>query len=294
MRRLKWAMMPAGLALSGLCLMGLYAMREPDIPHAVLDRKYADERSSYFDGPKGARIHYCDHGRRDGPTLLLVHGYAASSHTWDGWVRRLREDYRIVTIDLPGHGLTRTPRGYAVTRDSFADVIEATARHLRLSRFTLVGSSMGGAAAWDYASRRPDRVEALALVGAAGWTPRPDQNMMHPAVEELLASPFGAFIRDLDNTQFMREGLRASFANASLAEERMVRRYVELGRAPMHRDVQLQLALNKSERLYASPERLARITAPTLVLHGERDRVVPANDGMKFVSAIRDSRLIVY
>jgi pimeloyl-ACP methyl ester carboxylesterase len=294
MRPSRWAYLSTGLALSGLCFFGFYALRQPDIPHAVLDRKYADHRSAFFDGPHGTVIHYCDDGNRDRPVLMLVHGYAASLHTWRPWIERLRKDYRLVSVDLPGHGLTRTPKGYKVTRDSFADVIEATAAHLGIDRFTLVGSSMGGAAEWDYAARRPEWVDSLVLVASAGWTPGPDDSVMPSAVETLLNSPMGPLFRDLDNTPLMRKGLRAAFANEGLAHEPMVERYVELARAPMHRDVQMQLALNRAERLYADKAVLSRIRAPTLVLHGDRDRVVPAEDGLRFISSIRDSRLIVY
>lgn len=294
MRQLGWGFMSASVALAGLSVFGLMALRQPDIPHDVLDRKYADPRSAFLEGPHGAKIHYRDEGRRDRPTLLLVHGYCASLHTWQPWVERLRDSYRIVSIDLPGHGLTRTPPRYRVTRNSFADVIEATAEHLKLDRFTLIGNSMGGAAAWDYASRRPERVEALVLVAAAGFTPRPDQDYLHPAVQDLMRSPMGPILRDLDNTPFMRKGLKASFADQGLADDRMIERYVELARAPMHRDVQMQLAINRDERLYASRQNLTRIKAPTLVLHGTHDRVVPVTDGLRFASLLPNSHLIMY
>jgi pimeloyl-ACP methyl ester carboxylesterase len=292
MRQFVLAFLGAGLALAGFYTF--FAFRLPDIPHWVLDRKYADPRSSFFEGPWGSHIHYRDEGRADGPAILLVHGYCASLHTWEPWVERLASHYRLISIDLPGHGLTRTAAGYRIERDSFAAVIDAAAAHLGLDRFTLVGSSMGGAAAWDYARRRPERVEALVLVGAAGWTPSEDEDIGDPAVLRLLRSPLGPILRDLDSTPLMREGLRASFADPNLALDAMIERYVDLARAPMHRNVQMQLALNASERLYASAEILQGIQAPTLVLHGEEDRLVPVEDGWKFATAIRDAQLIVY
>jgi pimeloyl-ACP methyl ester carboxylesterase len=294
MRQFMLAFFAASFALAGLGFLAFFAMRRADIPHAVLDRKYADPRSNFYEAPDGARIHYRDEGNRDGPALVLVHGYCASLHTWEPWVERLGAQYRLISIDLPGHGLTRTPPGYRVGKDSFAGVIEAAAEHFGLDSFGLIGSSMGGAAAWDYARRRPDKVDALVLVGAAGWTPGPDQDFLDPSVQNLLRSPIGPLIRDLDNSSFMRTGLRASFADPELAAETMIERYVELARAPMHREVQMQLALNNKARLYASTEALAAITAPTLVLHGAEDQVVPAGDGIRFATSIRDARLIVY
>ena len=153
--------------------------------------------------------------------------------------------------------------------------IDAAAEHLGLDTFAIAGSSMGGAAAWDYAARRPEKVNALVLVAAAGFTPKPGQDFGEPAVLELLRSPMGPVLRDLDSTPMMRKGLRASFADPSIVGDAMIERYVALGRAPMNRNVQMQLALARSERIYATPEALSAIRAPTLVLHGEQDDTVP-------------------
>lgn len=284
----------AGVAFAGISLLALGALRRPDIPHAVLERKYADPRSSFFTMSNGLRIHYRDEGRGDGPPLMLVHGYCASLHTWEPWIQHLREHYRLISIDLPGHGLTRTPWGYRAAATSFAAILDAAAEHLGLTSFALAGSSMGGALAWDYARLRPDKIDALVLVGAAGWTPKPGQVMLSPEMRLLLHSPIGPYVRDLDNTSFMRKGLRASFADPELAVETMVERYVELGRAPMHRQVQMQIALDEGVRFYADRQKLAEITAPTLVLHGAQDKVVPAGDGIRFATAIRGARLVMY
>ncbi len=294
MRGLLGAYLTALFAITGFYFLALAAMRRPDIPHAVLARKYADLRSSFFTGPRGTQIHYRDEGRADGPALILVHGYFSSLHTWEPWVERLSAHYRVISIDLPGHGLTRTPPDYRFTKDSFFDVIEAASVHFDLNSFMLAGSSMGGAAAWDYARRRPSRVNALVLVASAGWTPAPAQDIMNSNLRDLLRSPMGPLVRDLDNSLFMRRGLRASFADATLAQEVMIQRYVELGRAPMNRDVLMQIALNEEARLYANPKLLARICAPTLVLHGGMDRVVPVQDSEQFAASISGAHLIVY
>jgi pimeloyl-ACP methyl ester carboxylesterase len=284
----------ASLALAGLGHLTFCAMRRPDIPHAVLERRYADPRSSFFDMPDGVRIHYHDQGEPDGQPIFLVHGYCASLHTWEPWIAHLRTRYRLISLDLPGHGLTRTPWGYRIAKTTFAAVLDAAAGHLRLQSFALVGSSMGGALAWDYARRNPERVDALVLIGAAGWTPKPGQDVLSPGTSQLLRSPMGPWLRDLDNTSFMRMGLRASFANPDLAVETMVSRYHELGRAPMNRRLQMQIALDEDLRYYADRTALAEIRAPTLVLHGAEDKLVPAGDGIRFATAIRDARLVLY
>ncbi len=294
MRRYVLTCFAASLALTGLGFFTYMTLRRPDIPYTALDRKYADARSRFFTASSGVRVHYRDEGALGAPVLFLVHGYCASLHTWEEWAARLAAHYRVISIDLVGHGLTRAPADYRLTRRSFGDIIDATAAHLGLDAFALVGSSMGGAAAWDYAQRNPDRVTALALVGAAGFTPGPDQDIADAAVIDLLRSPMGPLLRDLDNTEFMRKGLRASFSDPRIAADHMVTRYVELARAPMNRALQMQIALNHDTRTYASRDALAAIRAPTLVLHGADDRIVPVADGYRFATMIPNARLIAY
>src|SRR3546814_13662736 len=104
--------------------------------------------------------------------MLLLHGSNSSLQTWEPLAERLGGDYRIVTLDLPGHGLTgATPdRDYGASGMIAAvDVVAAT---LGLDHFILGGNSMGGLVAWRYALARPGHVNALLLLDAAGMPPR--------------------------------------------------------------------------------------------------------------------------
>src|SRR3546814_18954829 len=68
--------------------------------------KYGGPNATFAAGPAGQRIHYRDQGRADGPPIILIHGANASLHKWEPLVKRLGADYRIITLALPGHGLT--------------------------------------------------------------------------------------------------------------------------------------------------------------------------------------------
>ncbi len=109
----RWAM--AALAAVGVAAaVSLSACLAGDIPYATLEAKYASPASQYADLPGGVRVHYRDEGPRQAArTLVLIHGFSASLHAWEPWVERLSKDYRVVTLDLPGHGLTRAPGDYA-------------------------------------------------------------------------------------------------------------------------------------------------------------------------------------
>src|SRR5688572_11006361 len=93
--------------------LGLAGCLARDIPYETLEARYASRASRYADLPGGLRVHYRDEGPRDAPAIILIHGFSASLHAWEPWRDRLADRYRIVTLDLPGHGLTRAPGDYA-------------------------------------------------------------------------------------------------------------------------------------------------------------------------------------
>jgi pimeloyl-ACP methyl ester carboxylesterase len=165
--------------------------------------------------------------------VLLIHGYSASLQAWEPLIALLRDRYRFVSIDLPGHGLTRAPADYRPSIERYVSDVAAFVGAERLERFSIAGSSMGGNLAWEYVLAHPQGVAALILVDAAGWPdPRPGAGPP-AAIRALLQQPVvGPMLRDLDGTQIMRDGLLQAFADPTLVDEPMVRRYTELARAP--------------------------------------------------------------
>src|ERR1700759_4858338 len=96
-----------------------YILSTPGIPRATLEAKYATPPSQFVDvtykstlpeadpaEDKPARVHYRIRGPQDAPVIVLLHGSNASLFTWEPWSKRLSDEYRVVSVDLPGHGLT--------------------------------------------------------------------------------------------------------------------------------------------------------------------------------------------
>ncbi len=215
---LKWIFrsLLALLALAALIAVGGYfALKRPDIGYDALSDKYGGAASLYADLPNGVRMHYRDEGNSNGPPLLLIHGFSASLHTWTPWVERLGGEYRIVSLDLPGHGLTSAPANYQATIESLRDAVAAFAQAKGLARFALAGSSMGGNIAWEYALAHPEQVDALILVDASGWEETRADLSADPPIFKVLRNPvLGPLMRDLDNSALARQGLVNSFADA--------------------------------------------------------------------------------
>lgn len=273
--------------------VGYLSMRRADIPFDTLEGLYTSDQSEFLTTDDGLKVHYRDEGLQAGNTLVLVHGFAASLHTWEPWVARLKDDYRIISLDLPGFGLTRSPGTENMNLPYFADTVGEVTAKLGADTFVLVGSSMGGATSWQFALENQDRLEGLVLVGASGWRDEvEDENV--PLVFKLLRNPVArALAKDLDLKSLIRDGLEDSFVDTSLVDEDMVARYANLARGPGHRGAILALQAG-GERLEASDSVLSAITVPTLILQGEQDNLVAASGAQKFNAAISGSELVLY
>ncbi len=267
-----------------------------DIPYETLKAKYANPTSRFVTLENGVNVHYRDQGRADGPPLVLVHGFAANLDTWEPWVARLGDTYRVVSLDLPAHGLTVTPPGYMMSTAGQVEVIDQLTRKLGLTPFVLAGNSMGGAASWNFALSHPDRLRGLILVASVG--PRPPESEGAPpregppAIFQVMANPVGrAALRTLDPRPLAEPGLKKAYVDESLVTPALVDRYVDLALAPGRREM---ILAGRRGPPSASPDAVKGVSVPTLVMHGEKDTVVPVGVGRRLGELIPDSRLIVY
>ena len=291
------------LALIGLAALaavgGYFLLKRDDIPYETLEAEYASPASQYVDLPGGIRMHYRDQG--EGHTVLLIHGFSASLHTWEPWVEwmtgnnALNGNFRVVSIDLPGHGLTRAPAGYQPSIEAYRDVVHDFVTARGLTDFTLAGNSMGGNVAWEYALAHPENVDHLVLVDASGWPDTRAEANEESTIFKLMRNPtLGPILLQLDSSRLVRQGLEAAFYDPARVDDAMVNRYTRLGRAPGHRAILLQLQQDFGQRNFATPERLAALRMPVLIMTGDTDRLVPPEHAQQFHEAIAGSRLITF
>jgi pimeloyl-ACP methyl ester carboxylesterase len=277
---------------AGLAVAVLFLWR-PDIPFAKLEAKYANAQSRFMDLPGGLRIHYRDQGARDGPPIVMIHGYSASLHAWEPWIARLGDRYRIVTLDLPGHGLTRAPSTYVASLDRYAEVVDTVAERLKLGPYVAVGNSMGGGVAWTLALHHPDHLRGLVLVDSVGWPAPKGEDGSSSLVYKVLSSPIGLWaLKNLDTRWYAAGGLRSAYVDPALATPALIDRYIDLSRAPGHRAILLNVGASPGAPVTA--ETLKQIRTPTLVMHGEADAIIPLAIGQALAAAIPGARLVTY
>lgn len=194
-----------------------------------------------------------------GPPLVLIHGIGASRHSWDGLIRRLRSDFRCISYDLRGHGLSPVPRP-PYTLDDLVEDLEALRRELHLERVHLAGHSLGGMIGPAYARRYPGHVLSLGLFSTAAFRTSEDRDKVRGVVAAMRSQGIAPVLETLKERWFTPEfAVRAP----QVVERRMQQ---VLGTDP---DVFLSVF-----DIYAETEMapwLHEIAHPSLVLTGEND-----------------------
>ena len=258
-RARRWPII-ALFALAVLAGVALWAY-SPSLPAETLIARYANDRSKFID-VGGVRAHVRDQGNPDGIPIVLIHGSMGSLHMWEGWVRELSGKARLISVDLPGHGLTGAWPRDEYTIEAYADFVEVLVDTLNLDRFVLVGHSMGGAVAWTFAATRPDRVSQLILVDAAGYprtgeAPLPIRLARMPVVGDI-----GIYFKP---ERLVRRSLTEVYADPAMVTPERIRRYAELQRFPGNREATLQRARTQEP---LDPTPLKRLDVPTLIIWG--------------------------
>lgn len=233
---------------------------------------------------EGRAIAYLQAGDA-GPVVLMLHGWGAFKELWWSTLRDLGRDHRCYAIDFPGHG--KSPSGRASTMSDLAEVVASFCDDLGLDEIVLMGHSMGGSVACELALRRPDLVRRLVLVDAAvdaHLMPGFARTYLLPfnngwALFRLMllgariASPVGAMVPHEHGGGWVRPWLRRGSYLAYFEPEPLYRLYRGLFAA-------------------RAGETLRQITAPTLVVSGQFDSVVPPRHSRRVARTISGAQFV--
>jgi pimeloyl-ACP methyl ester carboxylesterase len=241
----------------------------------------------------GDRIAYRDAG--DGPTLLLIHGMAGSSATWQAIIPQLSKKFRVIAPDLLGHGMSAKPRGdYSL--GAFAVFLRDLLDELGVDRATVIGQSLGGGIAMQFAHQHRDYCERLALIGSGGLGPdlspllrmlsAPGAEFVLPIVAPQpvlnLGNKIGSWLTSA-GIQSPRAG-QMWHAYSSLSDAQTRRAFLRTLRSVVDYRGQAVSALNK---LHVAEG------LPTVLIWGENDRIIPVAHAYAAHDAVPGSRLEV-
>ena len=231
----------------------------------------------YFDND-GCQLHYEDYGH--GTPVLLIHGLGSSTLDWEFQIPVLSAHYRVLALDVRGHGRSDKPRERYRMAD-FADDVAALIEHLQLPPVHLVGISMGGMIGFQLGVDQPHLLRSLTIVNSAPEVKAHNlRERLEIAKRWLLARllPLETLAKALGKLLFPRP------------EQAELRRKVEQ-RWPRN-DKRAYLASLDAIIGWGVRERLQRITCPTLVISADRD-YTPIEHKQAYVTELPDARLQV-
>lgn len=268
-----------------------------DRPVETLHDKWASSSlGSKFMQFAGMAIHYRDEGNHDDPEpIFLLHGTSASLHTWDGWtLALLKDNRRIIRIDLPGFGLTGPIVNGTYDIKTYSAVISGFLNALDVPPVVLGGNSLGGCIAWRTALEYPTQVSRLILVDSSGYPMESSSipigfrmaqlNLLKPIMTRILPRAF------------VKASVQSVYHDASKVSEELVDRYYELTLRAGNR-----AALFERFRLIREGDQDARsfhlikgIRQATLILWGAEDKLLLESAGRKFEKDIANSEYVVF
>ncbi|WAC93878.1 alpha/beta fold hydrolase [Mycobacterium sp. Aquia_213] len=241
----------------------------------------------------GDRIAYRDAGHGD--VLLLIHGMAGSSATWEAIIPLLSKKYRVIAPDLLGHGMSAKPRGdYSL--GAFAVFLRDLLDELGVSRATVIGQSLGGGIAMQFTHQHRDYCERLVLIGSGGLGPdlspllrflsAPGAELILPIVAPQpvlkLGNKLGSWLTSA-GIQSPRAG-QMWYSYSSLSDARTRQAFLRTLRSVVDYRGQAVSALNKLH---------VAAGLPTLLIWGDEDGIIPVAHAYAAHDAVDGSRLEV-
>lgn len=293
---MKWLLRILGVLIAVLVIAFL-VFRTPDTDPDEMRAKYGAAPSQFVEIGDGVTVHLRDEGPRDAPAIVLLHGSNADIYTWQPWAEDLRKDYRVIRFDQVGHGLTGADPASDYSRANYAADVLEVADALGLDSFILGGNSMGGKHALAAAVAYPDRVAGLVLVDSSGppITEEDDDDdddggnigfaiAMTPGINRIA--------EQITPRSLIKQSLEQSVSIQSVVTEEAVDRYWELLRYPGNRAATMARFSSPYDPL--TKEEIASIAAPTLILWGEEDRLIPVSAARWLDEAMPDTELTIY
>ncbi|MBI3784493.1 MAG: alpha/beta fold hydrolase [Deltaproteobacteria bacterium] len=249
--------------------------------------------------------HLSIHGHRvacqiggEGPVLLLVHGMAGSSATWNHVVDGLAQHFTVLAPDLLGHGESGKPRRGEYSLSAHANMLRDLLHVLGHERVTLVGQSLGGGVVMQLAYQFPERCERLVLVNSGGLGREVNlllRALTFPGAEFVFPLVCAPLLRDAGNR--LAGWLHSAGVRAVPAVEEIWRSYSSLADADTRRAFFRTLhsvidlggqAVSAANRLYLTAQ------VPTLIVWGAQDQIIPVSHAETAAELMPGSRLVIF
>jgi len=259
-----------------------------DIALNELKSKYTNKESSFI-SVGGMNVHFRDEGNQtDSIPIVLIHGTAASLHTFDAWTNSLKSSNRVIRMDLPAFGLTGPfpDQNYSITH--YTSFLKDFLTALKIKRCVLAGNSLGGEIAWSFTLEQPNMVEKLILIDAAGY---PKNSKSVPIAFKLGETPIINKLLTYITPRFMvRSSVENVYFDSSKVTDSLVERYFQLTLREGNRQAFIDRLRISSTTNYTN---IKYIKQPTLILWGANDLLIPVENAYKFHKYLPNNTLAI-
>ena len=276
-----------GIVLLFYSMIKLDIRYPSDISKESIEAKYLLESSDFIE-IDGVNIHFAIDGT--GPDLLLLHANYANLIDWNPWVDQLKKHFRVIRIDIPGHGLTEADpsNDYSMQRTVF--LLEKFLNELEVDKLSIAGASLGGTTSLHYPNQNPEKIDHLILVSPGALNPRV-RGRSEPVT---LPKPF-EIIAHITPKIVTESLLKGGFGDPNNVTDELVVRWHDLLLREGQRDAQIA-RVNQ----YVSgniDEVLSQIKSPTLIMWGKKNNVVPVDLAYEMKDMMKNSsriEMIIY
>ncbi len=263
----------------------LYDNWHRDLPVEQLNQQYSFPDAHYVE-VDDMQVHYRISGQ--GEPILLLHDANSSLHTWAVWTAMFASKYQVISVDLPGFGLTGPhPRG-SYSAFMYANFLEQFVKQLNLTTFNLVGNGLGAQVAWFYAAEYPDRLHKLVLLDAPGFEPKSSGTINYLSRTPVL----NRTVWKVTPKSFIRLMLQDIYADDALVTDSLVQRSFDLLLRPGNRKAFTDRAAVSDNR--PPVDIIEKIKAPTLILWGAEDTRISPEYAYEFHRRIHGAFLRIY
>ena len=269
--------------LSACALASCSSKTEDTVPQQVNPYYLAQDKTITVDG---ADIRYRDEGLKGGETLVMVHGFTSSLETWDALAENLKADYRIIRLDLPGHGLTGPDPQGRYTNEETVEFLGQFLEKIKVQSPILIGNSLGGLVSWRLAAKSPHKVSKLILIAPGGFSINgvTDKPVHVPLMVKMFLTKAPA--------AGVKHATSALFADPSKLTVARLKEVRDMMVVPGNGDAFVARAAS-----FTLPDPIAdlqAVAAPTLIIWGEKDVMVPVVQGVKFSENMPNATLKKY
>lgn len=256
-----------------------------DLPYGKIVAQYSFPDSKFI-RVDGMDIHYRISGKGD--PILLLHDEQSSLHTWAGWTPLLGEKQQVISVDLPGFGLSSPHPQGSYSAFMYASFLDSFLQKLNLKKVSLAGCGLGAQIAWQFAAESPQQVDKLILLDAPGFEEKGSS-----WISWLASTPvINTVLWKVTPQAFVRISLKDVWADDTRVTDTLVQRHFDFSLLPGHRKAFTDRASVRENR--PPIDLIERIKAPTLILWGAEDTRISPEHAYDFHKRIRGSLLKIY